>query len=125
MRLLALFLLVVLSLGTVHHLYSRWQRVEKKVVVIMRSSNEDCDDEFRGIWKIERVVKGNLTAAEAASLCYSMNSRRAYSKHDSIEWIRVEGTYTNEDGQAFYADCMGTKRFWDSTVKPLSTPPLP
>lgn len=120
LRLLLFFLLAIFGLAAIYYLYREWQRVEKRVVVLMRSSNEDCDSEFRCIWRIERVISGNLTAEEAASSCYLMNSQPHYSRHDSIEWLRVEGTYTNEDGQAFYADCQGTLKFYDRSVRTVA-----
>jgi hypothetical protein len=120
LRLLVFLTLPIFGLVTLYYLYREWQRVEKRVVVVMRSSNEDCDSEFRCIWRIERVISGNLTAKEATSSCYLMNSQRHYSQLDSIEWLRVEGLYTNEDGQAFYADCQGTLKFYDRSVRAVA-----
>ena len=119
LRLPAFFLLFVFSIGFLFYLYERWQRIENRVVVIMRSSNEDCD-EFRCIWKIDRVVQGQLTPEEASSFCYLLNEKREYSKKDSVEWIRVEGGFTHENGQDFYADCIGTLVFQDKTVTPIT-----
>jgi hypothetical protein len=86
----------------------------------MRSSNEDCD-EFRCIWKIERVLEGQLTLAEATSSCYLINSKRQYSQRDRVERIKVNGVFTNGDGQAFYADCIGTLVFRDKVVRRVTT----
>jgi hypothetical protein len=116
---LFLLLLLVFGLGILFYAYDKWQRVEKRVVVIMRSSNEDCD-EFRCIWKIERVERGQLNAVEAASSCYLINNKREYSKRDSVEWIEAEGIFTNEDGQDFYADCMGTMIFRDKAIRNIT-----
>ncbi|UYZ61438.1 hypothetical protein [Hymenobacter weizhouensis] len=116
LRVLLFFILFIFGLGALFYAYEKWQRVEKRVVVIMRSSNEDCD-EYRCIWKIERVLKGQLDAEEVSSSCYLLNSKREYSKRDSTEWIEVEGVFTNENGQDFYADCIGTVKFWDKSVK--------
>ncbi|WBO84906.1 hypothetical protein [Hymenobacter yonginensis] len=118
LRLLALCLLGVLGCVALFYLYKEWRRVEKPVVVVLRSSNEDCD-EFRCIWKVERVLKGQLTAAEAAASCYLINSKREYGHRDSVELIEVEGLFTNENGQAFYADCIGTLVFQDKAVKSI------
>lgn len=119
LRLLAFFLLFAFSLGFLFYLYERWQRIEKQVVVIMRSSNEDCD-EFRCIWKIDHVLQGKLTAEEATAYCYLINAKQEYRNRDSVEMIRVEGGFTHEKGQAFYADCIGTLVFQDKSIIPIS-----
>lgn len=115
LRAFAFFLLVICGLFIVSYLYTTWQRIGKDVVVIMRSSNEDCD-EFRRIWTIDRVLSGNLTAKESASACYLISSQKEYSKRDSVEWIKVEGSFTNEDKRSYY-DCTGTLLFRDKSVK--------
>jgi hypothetical protein len=120
LRVLVFALLFVSGLGCLSYLYEKWHRVEKRAVVVMRSSNEDCD-EFRCIWKIEQVLEGQLTLTEAASSCYLINSKREYSQRDSVERIEVEGVFTNEDGQAFYADCIGTLVFQDKVVRRVTT----
>jgi hypothetical protein len=119
LRGLVCFLLFIFGSGVIFYLYERWQRIGKEVVVIMRSSNEDCD-EFRRIWKIDRVLRGNLNTKERASYCYLVNSQRSYNQRNTIEWIKVEGVFTNEVGQAYYADCTGTLRFRDKTIRRIA-----
>lgn len=119
LRAFAFFLLVVFGLGVIFYLYEKWQRIGKEVVVVMRSSNEDCD-EFRCIWKIDRVLRGDLNAEERTSYCYLVNSQRAYSRRDRVEWIKVEGVFTNEVGQAYYTDCTGTLSFRDKTIRRIA-----
>jgi hypothetical protein len=119
LRVLAFFLLFVFGLGISFYLYEKWPRIGKEVVVIMHSSNEDCD-EFRRIWKIDRVLKGDLNAEEKTSYCYLVNSQRDYSRRDRVEWIKVEGVFTNEVGQSYYTDCTGTLRFRDKTVRRIA-----
>ncbi len=120
LRVLAFFLLFILSFSILFYLYERWQRIGKEVVVVMRSSNEDCD-EFRCIWKIDRVLRGSLNPEEAASFCYLIRNKREYSKRDSVEWIEVEGAFTNESSQDFYADCIGVLVFRDKAVRNITS----
>ena len=122
LRVLSLSFLFLVGVGLLLYTYNEWQRVEKRVTVRMRSSNEDCDAEFRCTWKIDQVLEGPLTAEEATSSCYLINSQRSYAKHDSVEWIVAQGVYTNEDGQAFYADCAGILRFHDKSVSRVVGP---
>ncbi|RZK21112.1 MAG: hypothetical protein EOO56_11795 [Hymenobacter sp.] len=107
------------SFGVVLYLYEKWQRIGKQVVVIMRSSNEDCD-EFRRIWKIDRVLQGDLDAEERTSYCYLLNSEQIYSSRNREEWIKVEGVFTHEKGHVYYADCMGTLLLRDKTVSRIT-----
>lgn len=117
----AISLMLLVSVGGVglYWAYHELTGVEKRVVVRMRSSNEDCDAEFRCIWVIDSVIAGTLTAEEKAISCYLLNSKRHYKQRDKVEWIVAEGIYTNENGQAFYADCIGTLLFYDEVIKPI------
>ena len=119
LRAFAFFLLFIFGLGAFFYLREKWQRIEKHVVVIMRSSNEDCD-EFRCNWQIDRVLQGNLTSKEATAFCYLINTQRSYSRQDSVEWIKVEGGFTHEN-KTSYVDCVGTLVFRDKTISPVSS----
>ncbi len=118
LRGLGYFLLFIFGFGVALYLYEKWQRIEKHVVIIMRSSNEDCD-EFRCTWQIDRVLRGNLTAEEASALCYLINAQRSYRSRDSVEWIKVEGGFTHEK-KTSYADCTGTLVFQDKTISQVN-----
>ena len=98
--------------------FNRWTSIEKSVIVVMRSSNEDCD-EFKCLWKIESVLQGDLGKTE--SCFYLLNSKKEYAKRDSVERILVRGIYTSRDGQAFYADCIGTRIFIDRQLTRLKS----
>jgi hypothetical protein len=85
------------------------------VTVIMRSSNEDCD-EFKCIWTIDSVLNGNLDKHDLSRGFYLLNSKKEYRSREQVERILVRGTFTNEDWQMFYTDCRGTWLIIDDSV---------
>lgn len=111
------FLLLICIISVVLlYAYNRWTSVEKSVIVIMRSSNEDCD-EFKCLWKIESVLQGDL--GKTGSCFYLITTKKEYARRDCVERILVKGLYTNENSQAFYAGCTGTLIFIDRQVTVL------
>jgi len=84
---------------------------KQEVVVIMKPSFEDCD-EFRCVWVVDSVIKGDKELISKGDVVYFINSKREYKSADTSLRLRVSGVASSEQINEHYT-CRGTSIFYD------------